>query len=198
MLIGAIKTVPLDRIREAVTHGLTDLGENRVQEAALAFEAIGRPARWHMIGHLQRNKAGRAAELFDRVHSIDGPEIARALSARAEQVGRVLRVLIQVNVSGESQKHGVAPEALPALVEGLVKLPALALDGVMAIGAAVDRAEDARRFFSAARALRDRCEASTGVRLPELSMGMSGDFEVAIEEGSTMVRLGTALFGARD
>ena len=143
-LVGVIKTVPLERVREALAAGLRDLGENRVQEAAEAFETIGRSARWHMIGNLQRNKAGRAAELFDRVHSIDRIEIAEALARRAAQAGRRPKVMLQVNVSGEERKHGIEPSALP-----------------------------------------------------ELSMGMSQDFEAAIEEGSTMVRVGTALFGAR-
>lgn len=196
-LVGVIKTVPLERVREALAAGLRDLGENRVQEAAEAFETIGRSARWHMIGNLQRNKAGRAAELFDRVHSIDRIEIAEALARRAAQAGRRPKVMLQVNVSGEERKHGIEPSALPALVEAVAALPALELDGLMSIGARVERAEDARPAFAATRELRDRAARATGVALPELSMGMSQDFEVAIQEGSTMVRVGTALFGAR-
>jgi pyridoxal phosphate enzyme (YggS family) len=197
LLIGAVKTVPIEQIREAVALGLTDLGENRVQEAVEAFDAIGRAVRWHMIGNLQRNKAARAAGIFDRIHGIDGIEIARALSRHAAVAGRVTGVMVQVNVSGEENKHGVDPEAVPALLEAVAGLEALALDGLMSIGAAVESAEDARRYFAATRELRDRCERSTGLALPHLSMGMSGDFEVAIEEGSTMVRVGTALFGSR-
>jgi PLP dependent protein len=197
LLIGAVKTVSLERIREAVSLGLTDLGENRVQEAVDAFDALGRAARWHMIGNLQRNKAARAAGMFDRIHSIDGIGIAEALARHAVAAGRVMGVMVQVNVSEEANKHGVEPEAAPALLEAVAALPGLALDGLMSIGRAVERAEDARRYFAATRELRDRCERSTGIALPHLSMGMSDDFEVAIEEGSTMVRVGTALFGSR-
>jgi len=197
VLIGAVKTVPVEQIREAVALGITDLGENRVQEAVEAFDVIGRAVRWHMIGNLQRNKATRAAGIFDRIHGIDSIEIAAALSRRAAAAGRVMSVMVQVNVSGEGSKHGLEPEAVPALLEAVAGLEALALDGLMSIGAAVEYPERARRYFAATRELRDRCERSTGLALPQLSMGMSGDFEVAIEEGSTMVRVGTALFGLR-
>jgi hypothetical protein len=197
-LIGVVKTVGLDRVRAAVAAGLADLGENRVQEAASAAAAIGRRgARWHMIGHLQRNKAARAVELFDRVHGVDDFELAEALSRRAVAAGLRVPVMIQVNVAAESTKSGVAPEEVSGLVERVATLPGLALDGLMSIGPPVDRAEDARPHFARTREIRDRVERGTGVRLPELSMGMSGDFEVAIEEGSTMVRVGTALFGPR-
>ena len=197
-LIGVVKTVAPEHVREAVAAGLTDLGENRVQEAAEAVAELGREsARWHMIGHLQRNKAGRALELFDRVHVIDDAGLAEALSRRAQAGGRVLPVLVQVNVSEEATKFGVAPQELTGLVAQVARLPGLALDGIMSIGPPVTRAEDARPFFVRTRELRDAAERETGARLPHLSMGMSGDFEVAVEEGSTMVRIGTALFGAR-
>ena len=196
-LIGVVKTVPLAIIRDAVELGMADLGENRVQEAMTAFEALGRSARWHLIGNLQRNKAGRAAELFDRIHSIDRIEVAQAVSLSALEAGRVVRVMVQVNVSAEAHKHGVEPGAAPALLEAVGRLPALLLDGLMSIGSAEGTEEDARRLFAATRDLRERAERATGLSLPELSMGMSGDFEVAIEEGSTMVRVGSALFGTR-
>ena len=152
---------------------------------------------WHMIGHLQRNKAGKAVELFDRVHGVDDHELAKALSTRANAVGRVLAVLVEVNVSGEDSKHGVTPERLEELLAGISTLPGLAVDGLMTIGRPVERTEDARADFARLRALRDRAETSLGMRLPQLSMGMSGDFEVAVEEGSTLVRVGSAIFGAR-
>jgi PLP dependent protein len=197
-LIGAVKTVPPERIRVAVEAGLTDLGENRVQEAERAIDAVGRRmARWHMIGHLQRNKAARAVEWFDRIHGIDDEELARALSRRAESLELRLPVLIQVNISNEGSKFGVAPEAASRLVERVATLKGLALDGLMSIGAPVVRPEDARGGFARTREVRDRAERETGVALRELSMGMSDDFEIAVEEGSTMVRVGTALFGAR-
>jgi pyridoxal phosphate enzyme (YggS family) len=197
-LVAVVKTVPIERIREALALGLTDLGESRVQEAESHIAALGRnAARWHKIGHLQRNKAARAAEWFDRIHSIDGFELARLLSRHAEAAGRVMRVLVEVNVSGEATKFGVTPDALGALVESLVALPALEIDGLMTVGPAVARAEEARSGFARLRALRDRTAGAIGRALPELSMGMSADFEVAVEEGSTMVRVGTALFGSR-
>ncbi len=198
VLVGASKTVPVGPLREAVALGLTDLGENRVQEAASKVSALGRTGiTWHMIGHLQRNKAGKAVELFDRVHGVDDHELAAALSARSLAAGRVLPVLVEVNVSGEASKHGVTPEGLHELLERVRALPGLDLDGLMTIGHPVDRAEDARADFARLRSLRDRAETALGLRLPQLSMGMSGDFEVAIEEGATFVRVGTALFGER-
>jgi pyridoxal phosphate enzyme (YggS family) len=198
MLVAVVKTVPAETVAGAVALGVSDLGENRVQEAEGKIAALGRrSARWHMIGHLQRNKAGRAIELFDRVHGLDGAEIATALSRRASEAGRRLPVMIEVNISGEASKFGVAPAALESLVAQVATLPGLGLDGLMTVGPPVARAEDARAGFARLRALRDRAERSTGVALPELSMGMSADFEVAIEEGSTMVRIGSALFGPR-
>jgi len=198
-LIGVVKTVPAESVREAAERGLLDLGENRVQEARIKIPAIGREdARWHMIGHLQRNKAGLAVQLFDRIHSLDGLAVAAAVSRRAVELGRRLPVLLEVNVSGEASKHGIRPENATPLIGEIANLPGIALDGLMTIAPYSDRAEDARPHFARLRELRDALERSTGVTLPELSMGMSGDFEVAIEEGSTMVRVGTAIFGSRN
>ena len=178
--------------------GLADLGENRVQEADGHVGAVGRSAaRWHMIGHLQRNKAARAVELFDRVHGVDSAELAEALSHRAVAAGRTLPVLVEVNVSGEATKFGVAPEAVDGLLERVAALPGLSLDGLMTVGPPVGGPEEARPGFARLRTLRDRGEQTLGRRLPELSMGMSGDYEVAVEEGATMVRVGSALFGER-
>lgn len=197
-LVGVVKTLPWETVREAVALGLNDLGENRVQEARLHVGEVGRQAaRWHLIGHLQRNKAGQAAELFDRVHSLDSLAAAEALSRRLVGFGRRLPVMVEVNVSGEATKFGVAPEALEALLEPVARLPGLALDGLMTVGAPVSAPDEARPGFARLRALRDRARAATGLELPELSMGMSADFEAAVEEGSTMVRVGTALFGPR-
>jgi pyridoxal phosphate enzyme (YggS family) len=198
VLVGVVKTVPVERIREAVSLGLADLGENRVQEAETHIAALGRSgARWHMIGHLQRNKAGRAVELFDRVQAVDSAALAEALSRRAVAAERTLPVLVEVNVSGEATKFGAAPEAVEGLLEQVAALPGLALDGLMTVGPPVASADEARAGFARLRALRERGERSLGRRLPELSMGMSGDFEVAVEEGATLVRVGTALFGER-
>ncbi len=197
-LVAVVKTVTADRVAEAVALGVMDLGESRVQEAEARIAVLGRRvARWHLIGHLQRNKAGKAAQLFDRVHSVDSIEVARPLSARAASAGLRLPVLIEVNISGEATKHGVAAAGAAGLVEAVRALPGLALDGLMTVGARVERSDQARRGFEQLRRLRDQLETTSGARLPELSMGMSGDFEAAIAEGSTMVRVGTALFGTR-
>jgi pyridoxal phosphate enzyme (YggS family) len=201
-LVAVTKTVPAERVREAVALGLRDLGESRVQEAEEKIPAVGgaseggRP-RWHLIGHLQRNKAARAAKLFDRVHAVDRLELAEALSRHALESGRNLAVMIEVNVAGAASQFGVAPGEIAGLVAEVSRRPGLRLDGLMTVGPPVERAEAARPLFAALRSLRDRAAHETGVTLGELSMGMSGDFEVAIEEGSTMVRVGTALFGTR-
>ncbi len=196
--MAVVKGVAADVVREAVGLGIGDLGESRIQEAEEKIAAVGRrAARWHLVGHLQRNKAARAADLFDRIHSVDRRELAEILSRRAVAAQRTLPVLVEVNVTGETRKHGVAPGDLPGLLEAVVALPGLGLDGLMTVGPRVERAEDARPAFASLRALRERAERALGRRLPELSMGMSGDFEVAVEEGATMVRIGTALFGAR-
>jgi len=198
LLVAVVKTMPPERVLEALDQGLTVLAENRVQEAEQKIEAVGRDrAEWHLIGHLQRNKAGKAVPLFDRIHSVDGVELAKVLSRRAVEASRVVPVMVQVNVSGESAKHGVAPRDLEPVLEAVAELPGLLLDGLMSIGALGALGDDARRYFAQTRELRDRAVRSLGVSLPHLSMGMSGDYEVAIEEGSTMVRLGTALFGPR-
>ncbi|MGH7740483.1 MAG: YggS family pyridoxal phosphate-dependent enzyme [Candidatus Eiseniibacteriota bacterium] len=201
-LIGASKTVAAEVLIEAVRCGLMDLGENRVQEAEAKIDRVlaaseGVRPRWHLIGPLQSNKAARAARQFDRVHSIDRPEIAHALARHAAAAGRRLPVLVEVNVSGESSKFGVAPTQLDALVREVAACRELTLDGLMTLGPRPQPGTDARPAFARLRELRDRAEQAAGVRLAELSMGMSGDFEAAIEEGSTMVRVGTALFGAR-
>lgn len=198
VLVGVVKTVPVEVIREAVALGLSDLGENRVQEAEAHIGTLGRSAaRWHLIGHLQRNKAGRAVDLFDRVHGVDSRELAEALSRRAAAAGRRLPVLAEVNVSGEATKFGVAPESLAELLEHVAGLPGLRLEGLMTVGPAVTRAEEARPGFARLRELREAAERRLGLELRELSMGMSSDFEVAVEEGATLVRVGTALFGER-
>ncbi len=184
-------------MEEAVSAGLSDLGENRVQAAEQAVAWIGGDVQWHLVGHLQRNKVGRAVGLFDRIHSVDTLELAQLISRRAEVAGRRLPVLVQVNVSREASKHGVAPEALERLVEGVVQCPGIVVDGLMSIGPPVESGAEARPYFAATRELRDQVARKLGLELPELSMGMSADYEVAVEEGSTMVRVGQALFGPR-
>lgn len=197
-LIGVVKTLPAETLAAAVALGLRDLGENRVQEAEGHQRSVPRTAaRWHMIGHLQRNKAGRALELFDVFHGIDDLDLARALAERAGRADRRVQVLLEVNVSGESTKFGVSPEGAAELAEQVERLAALDLKGLMTVGAPVERSEQARACFARLRELREQIARRLARPLPELSMGMSGDYEVAVEEGATMVRVGTALFGAR-
>ena len=192
LLIAVSKTVEADRVREAIEAGVTALGENRVQEAKAKVAALGRPVPWHLIGHLQTNKVKDALEIFDVIHSIDRLEVARECERRAAGAGRPVDVLLEINVAGEPQKSGFAPAALDEALEAIAGLAHLKVRGLMAIPPVVERAEESRPAFRALRALAERH------RLGELSMGMSGDFEVAIEEGATMVRVGTAIFGPRE
>jgi hypothetical protein len=197
-LIGVVKTLPAETVALAVQAGLADLGENKVQEAELHQQTVARTAaRWHMIGHLQGNKAGKAVERFDLVHGVDDAGLAEALARRARAAGRTMPVLVEVNVSGEDSKFGVAPAGLPELLERVASFEGLELRGLMTVGAPVARPGDARAGFATLRSLRDAGGRRLGRSLPDLSMGMSGDYEVAVEEGATLVRLGTALFGER-
>ena len=197
-LIGASKTVPAGILVQAVRAGLADLGENRVQEAEAKAPLLradltdGAGPVWHLIGHLQSNKARKAVALFDWIHSVDSPRLADGLDRIAQELGRVPQVLIEVNTSGEASKEGVEPGDAAALIAHVAGLGSLRLAGLMTIGPLQG---DPRPAFRLLRRLRD--EAGLPERLVELSMGMSGDFEAAIEEGSTMVRVGSALFGAR-
>jgi pyridoxal phosphate enzyme (YggS family) len=179
----------LAAVRAAIDAGVTDIGENYVQEAQAKRAAVGAGAAWHLIGHLQRNKAARAVEVFDCIQTVDSAALGAALSRQAVAQGRSMRVLVEVRLGGEATKSGIEPEALPALLDAL-RLPGLVVEGLMAVPPPGDP-EATRPHFRALRALRD------GAGLRELSMGMSDDFEVAIEEGATMVRVGRAIFGAR-
>jgi pyridoxal phosphate enzyme (YggS family) len=192
-LIAVSKTHPPELIAEAWRCGLTDFGENRVQEgaskvAALATDKVS--PRWHLIGHLQTNKAAEAVRHFDILHGVDTERLASAISERASTQGRV-RVLVEVNVAGEQSKFGVPPDQALALCERVGALPHIELLGLMTVAPIVDDPADARPIFRTLRELRD----AAGLR--ELSMGMTDDFEQAIEEGSTMVRVGRAIFGER-
>jgi pyridoxal phosphate enzyme (YggS family) len=190
-LIAVTKTVPAETIREAVRCGITDIGENRLQEALLKRETLApEPLTWHFIGHLQTNKAKKVVDHFDWVHSIDRLDLAEALSRHASS-RPPLPVLIEVKLKEESNKSGVSETQLPQLISSVKALPNLQLRGLMAIPPAADDPELARPFF---RRLHKLAQDSG---LPELSMGMTGDFEVAVEEGATMLRIGTGLFGTR-
>jgi hypothetical protein len=191
LLVGVTKTVDVARIRAAVAAGLTALGENRVQEARGKIAELGRPAAWHMVGHLQTNKAREALDLFDVVHSVDRIDLARELDRRARARGRPIDAFVQINIAVEPSKGGWPPDAVETAVDALMALRGLRVRGLMTIPPPVDRAEDARGWFRALRKLSERHG------LADLSMGMSSDFEVAVEEGATIVRVGTAIFGPR-
>ncbi len=199
-LIAVSKTKPVSMIREAVAAGVTDLGENYIQEAREKIPQIAGPVHWHFIGHLQKNKAKYAAALFEWVHTIDRVEIADALNRRAGMEGRTLKVLIEVNVGRETSKSGVLEEGLIPLVEHVSTCSNLSLKGLMVIPPLATEPEEAREYFIKTRRLSEEVASRhiPGVSMDELSMGMTSDFEVAIEEGATMVRVGTAIFGPRE
>jgi pyridoxal phosphate enzyme (YggS family) len=195
-IVAVTKTHGPEAVLAAVAAGLTDIGENRVQEALAKQEALGSvPLAWHLIGTLQRNKARHAVGRFALIHSVDRLELAGELQRRIPSGSRQ-PILVQVNCSGEPQKGGVEPDALPELLGAIAQLDRLELRGLMTMAALTDEAREQRRAFSLLRELRDASERE-GYRLPELSMGMSGDYAVAVEEGATLVRLGTVLFGER-
>jgi PLP dependent protein len=198
-LVTVTKTVDHDRIREAIAAGAAICGENRVQEGKDKIEALGRAASWHLIGHLQKNKAKYAVKLFDLIHSVDTIELAKELDRQAEKIEKVQNVLIEVNIAGEASKAGMTVREAPALVREVARLRNLSVQGLMTMPPWSADPEESRPFF---RILRELAEAIAKENIPhasmqELSMGMSGDFEVAIEEGATLVRVGTAIFGAR-
>lgn len=193
-LIAVSKMIAPELVAVAVDAGATDLGENYVQEAQAKIEALGRRARWHMIGHLQTNKAAKAAEVFDTVQSVDSERLARKLSDGAVKAGRTLDVLVEVNISGEPAKTGVEKNGVLELVEKVTALPNLSLRGLMAIPPFLDDPEAIRPYFRELAAMFQKLPPENR---QVLSMGMSGDFETAIEEGATMVRVGTAIFGSR-
>ena len=195
-IVAVTKSQGPEAVRAAAAAGLEDVGENLVQEALAKQEQLADLAvRWHLIGSLQRNKARLAVGRFTLIHSVDRAELAAELDRRVE-AGRRQAVLVEVNCSGEAQKGGVEPEALPGLLEAIAGLPRLELRGLMTLAALSQDERVQRRAFAALRSLRERMRAA-GHSLPELSMGMSGDFPVAVEEGATLVRLGTLLFGER-
>jgi PLP dependent protein len=197
-LVAVTKGVPIERVHEAVEAGLTTLGENRVQEAADKIPLVGR-ATWHLIGPLQSNKARRAVELFDVVESVDSADLAARLDriSRELRPGRPLPVLLQVNVDADPAKAGFSPASLDAALAGVLALEGLRVEGLMTVGRLVERPQDARPTFAALRELARRLRASHARLGAGLSMGMSDDYPLAVEEGATIVRVGRALFGAR-
>lgn len=195
-LVAVSKTVEVSRIKEAIDAGVSILGENYVQEAKKKIEEIGRQVEWHFIGHLQTNKAKYAVRLFDMIHSVDTLPLAEELNRRAEKEGQVIKVMIEVNLSGESTKFGTEEEKVFELAKKIFELRNLSLVGLMTMPPYFESPEMSRPYFIKLRQLKERMEKE-GIPLKELSMGMSNDFEIAIEEGATYVRVGTAIFGPR-
>jgi|ERR1043166_945968 pyridoxal phosphate enzyme (YggS family) len=196
LLLAVSKGMPPELIEQAVQLGQKFFGENKVQEAKAKIPQCSSRARWHMIGHLQSNKCRDAVQLFEMIQSVDSLALAQELNKWADKIGKTMPVLLEVN-SGEATKFGFKPEAVLQELEALNALPRLEIHGLMTIAPWTPEPERVRPVFRALAELKARCEHKLGAPLPHLSMGMSGDFEVAIEEGATIVRIGTALFGPR-
>ena len=196
-LVAASKKQDAEKIRAAEEAGQLLFGESRVQEARAKIPLLPSRLRWHFIGHLQQNKIRHALPLFELFHGIDSLAVAQQMDRIAEEDGMRPRVLLEVNVSGEASKHGFAPDELRRDLEAALSLGRLSIEGLMTMPPLAAEAEASRKYFVALRELRDQLEREFNVRLPQLSMGMSGDFAVAIEEGATFVRVGTAIFGKR-
>jgi PLP dependent protein len=196
-LIAVSKTHSVEVIQEAIEAGQLTFGENRIQEAQPKISALPAKLHWHLIGHLQSNKARLALPLFELIHGVDSLELLAHINHVAGDLGLFPRVLLQVNVAAEASKFGFAPGKLVDLIEEIVKFDRVQIDGLMAIPPLAPSAEHSRRYFVTLRELRDKLAAEFRFPLPELSMGMSSDFRVAVEEGATMVRVGTSVFGER-
>ena len=196
-LVAVSKTHDAERVREAVEAGQQLFGESRVQEARAKIPELPSALRWHFIGHLQKNKIRHALPLFELFHGIDSLDLARQIDRIADEEGARPRILLEVNVAGEGSKFGFKPEQLESDMESLLELPRIIIDGVMTIPPLASEAEASRKFFVELRELRDRLAGKFEVKLPQLSMGMTSDFPVAVEEGATLVRVGTAIFGER-
>jgi pyridoxal phosphate enzyme (YggS family) len=196
-LVAITKTFSVATIRQLLACGHDLLGENRVQEVLPKMDQLAGEAVWHFVGHLQRNKVKQITGRFELIHSVDSERLAREIDRRAGEQGIRQAILLEVNVAGEESKFGLASDRVPEVVRAVRGLSHLRLRGLMAVPPPVERPEDNRRWFVMLRELRDRAAESAGVELPDLSMGMTDDFEVAIEEGATLVRVGRAIFGER-
>jgi PLP dependent protein len=196
-LVAIAKTHPAEKVREAVEAGQTLFGESRVQEARVKISELSSNIRWHFVGHLQKNKVRQALPLFEMIHSVDSLALAQDINRIAEEEGLYPRVLLEVNVAGEGSKFGFAPDDLREQMEALLALPRLSIEGLMCIPPLAVESEDSRKFFVQVRELRDSLEKEFNMKLPQLSMGMTQDFPIGIQEGATLVRVGTAIFGER-
>lgn len=196
-LIAISKMHPAEKVRQAIEAGQTLFGESRVQEARVKIPDLPSNIRWHFVGHLQKNKVRQALPLFEMIHSVDSLALAQDISRIAEDEGLFPRVLLEVNVAGEGSKFGFAPENLREQMETLLTLPRISIEGLMCIPPIADEAELSRQDFIGLRELRDLLEDEFNLKLPQLSMGMTNDYTIAVEEGATLVRVGTAIFGER-
>src|SRR5450432_791047 len=196
-LVAVSKTHPAEKVQAAAEAGQTLFGESRVQEARAKIPLLPSRLRWHFVGHLQKNKIRLALPLFELFHGIDSLALAQDMDRIANEEGMRPRILLEVNLAGEASKHGFSPKALRHDLETTLSLGRLTIEGLMTIPPLAPEAEASRRYFVGLRELRDQLETEFGVKLPQLSMGMSGDYPIAIEEGATLVRVGTAIFGER-
>ena len=196
-LVAITKTHPAEKVREAVEAGQTLFGESRVQEARAKIPELSSNIRWHFVGHLQKNKVRQALPLFEVIHSVDSLALAQDVNRIADEEGLYPRVLLEVNVAGEGSKFGFAPDDLRKQMESLLTLARLSIEGLMCIPPLAVESEDSRKFFVEVRELRDSLEKEFNMKLPQLSMGMTQDFPIGIDEGATLVRVGTAIFGER-
>jgi pyridoxal phosphate enzyme (YggS family) len=198
-LIGVAKTRSLEEIREAVDAGIRNIGENYVQEAERAYQQIGQAVKWHMIGHLQSNKAKKAVRIFDMIETVDSVKLAEAIDRACGDIGKVMPVLIEINSGEESQKAGVMPEDAASLIREMTVFRNIRIMGLMTMGPFSGEPEDARPYFRRTREVFDEIRNTnlSGVEMKHLSMGMSNSYNVAIEEGANMVRIGTKIFGER-
>ena len=197
-LVAVTKTHPAEKVREAIEAGQTLFGESRVQEARAKIPELSSNVRWHFVGHLQKNKVRHGLPLFEMIHSVDSLALAQDINRIAEEEGLYPRVLLEVNVAGEGSKFGFAPADLHRQMEALLALSRLSIEGLMCIPPLAAESEDSRKFFVQVRELRDSLEKEFNMKLPQLSMGMTQDFPIGVEEGATLVRVGTAIFGERE
>jgi pyridoxal phosphate enzyme (YggS family) len=198
-LVAVTKTVEVERIKEAIKCGIKIIGENRLQEAESKFDQITEKVEKHLVGHLQTNKAKKAVELFDFIQSVDSQRIAQEISKRASQMGKVMSVLVEVNTSGEKSKFGIDPGQVLSFVKSISNLEGIKIKGLMTIGLFSDNPEDTRPCFKKLKSIFEKIKSENvpHAEMKYLSMGMTNDFEMAIREGSNMVRIGTGIFGSR-
>jgi len=199
-LVAAAKTMSVETVREAIENGIDIIGENYIQEARQKHDALkNTPASWHFIGHLQSNKAKYAVRIFDLIHSVDSVKLAAELDKEAKKIGKTQKILVQVNIDGQSSKSGISPENILSAIREMALFKQISIRGLMTMPPFFDDPDRARPFFSALSRLKETVAADNidGVCMEELSMGMTGDFQAAIQEGATLVRVGTAIFGKR-